>query len=86
MSTPVYVFSGFLGSGKTTLINHLLNAAPRAARIMILVNEFGKLSVDKRLVRADREHVVDLSGGCICCGLFFELVASIRYALDTFRA
>jgi G3E family GTPase len=43
MLTPIYIISGFLGAGKTSLINNLLESAPDDARIMVLVNEFGSI-------------------------------------------
>ena len=86
MPTPIYVISGFLGAGKTTLINNLLESSPDGARIMVLVNEFGRISIDKKMIKADPSNIVDLSGGCICCGMFTELIASLRYALDELRA
>jgi len=86
MPTPVYVISGFLGSGKTTLINTILDTSPVDKKIMVLVNEFGSISIDRKIIKADPNNVVDLSGGCICCGLFLELVSSLRFALDTLFA
>lgn len=86
MPTPIYVISGFLGAGKTTLINNLLESAPDNTRIMVLVNEFGRISIDKKIIKADPANIVDLSGGCICCGLATELIASLRFALDELRA
>jgi len=86
MPTPIYVISGFLGAGKTTLINNLLESAPHSARIMVLVNEFGRISIDKKIIKADPFNIVDLSGGCICCGMVIELIASLRFALDELRA
>ena len=86
MRVPIYVISGFLGAGKTTLINNLLESAPDSARIMVLVNEFGRISIDKKTIRADPSHIVDLSGGCICCGMVTELIASLRFALDELKA
>ena len=86
MPTPIYVISGFLGAGKTTLINNLLESAPHSARIMVLVNEFGRISIDKKIIKADPFNIVDLSGGCICCGMVTELIASLRFALDELRA
>jgi G3E family GTPase len=86
MPTPIYVISGFLGAGKTTLINSLLESAPYGARIMVLVNEFGKISIDKKIIKADPLNIVDLSGGCICCGMLTELIASLWFALDELRA
>lgn len=86
MPTPVYVISGFLGAGKTTFINHALETAPSHLRILVLVNEFGSLAIDKQIMKTDSHNIVDLSGGCICCGLFVELMASLRFALDDFKA
>jgi len=86
MPTPIYVISGFLGAGKTTLLNSLLESAPNSARIMVLVNEFGKISIDKKIIEADPRNIVDLSGGCICCGMFTELIASLKFALDELKA
>ncbi len=53
---------------------------------MVLVNEFGRISIDKKMIKVDPSHIVDLSGGCICCGMFTELIASLRFALDELRA
>jgi len=86
MPTPIYVISGFLGAGKTTLLNHLLDTAPQSARIMVLVNEFGRISIDRKMIKADPLNIVDLSGGCICCGLAMELIASLQFALDNLGA
>jgi G3E family GTPase len=86
MPTPVYVISGFLGAGKTTLLNNLLESAHCSARIMVLVNEFGRISIDKKMIKTDPSNIVDLSGGCICCGMAIELIASLRFALDELRA
>ena len=73
---PITLVTGFLGSGKTTLLNHLLCRAPKDLnlRLMVLVNEFGKLSVDHSLlldsdtVKKD-EDVLQLSNGCMCCAV-----------------
>ncbi len=86
MPTPVYVISGFLGSGKTTLINTILDTSSVDKKIMVLVNEFGRISIYRKIFKVDPNNVVDLYGGCICCGLFLELVSSLRFALDTLFA
>jgi G3E family GTPase len=86
MPTPVYVISGFLGSGKTTLLNNLLETAPHSARIIVLINEYGRISIDKKMIKSDPSNIIDLSGGCICCGMVIELIASLRFALDDLRA
>ena len=68
------------------MINSLLETAPHSARIMVLVNEFGRISIDKKMIKAAPLNIVDLSGGCICCGMVTELISSLRFALDEFRA
>lgn len=69
---PATVITGFLGSGKTTLIRHMLeNAGGR--RIALIINEFGDLGIDKDIVQGcgiegcDDDNVVELANGCICC-------------------
>jgi len=70
MEIPVTIVTGFLGSGKTTLISGLLKKNP-SRRLAVLVNEFGEVSVDGALLRAAGEEcgveIHDLPNGCICC-------------------
>lgn len=64
---PVTVVGGFLGAGKTTLVNHLLRTATR--RYAVLVNDFGAVDVDAALVRAWDGGVLSLANGCVCCSI-----------------
>ena len=64
---PVTVVGGFLGAGKTTLVNHLLRTATR--RYAVLVNDFGAVDVDAALVRDMDGGVLSLANGCVCCGI-----------------
>lgn len=80
---PVTVITGFLGSGKTTLIRHLMaNAAGR--RFAILVNEFGTVGVDGDILKscADEacpaENIIELANGCICCTVADDFVPTIE--------
>ena len=71
---PVLVVSGFLGSGKTTLVRHLLEEAQRSGeRVAVISNEFGALGIDRALLGAGEEAYVELEGGCVCCQLSDEL-------------
>lgn len=65
---PFSVLGGFLGAGKTTLLNHLLRH-PGDERIAVLVNDFGEVGIDADLVQARDGDTVQLTNGCICCGL-----------------
>lgn len=73
----VTILSGFLGSGKTTLVNRLLGrrGGPRYA---VLVNEFGDVGVDGRLIVASEEEVVELANGCVCCTIRGDLERGLR--------
>ncbi len=86
--TPVTLLSGWLGSGKTTLLNHLL-ANDSGTRYAVLVNEFGEIGIDDRLVVRSDDNVVELSNGCVCCTVRGDLVASLldlrKRRLPTFR-
>ncbi len=64
---PVTVVGGFLGAGKTTLVNHLLRTAAR--RYAVLVNDFGAVDVDAALVRDWDGGVLSLANGCVCCSI-----------------
>ena len=72
---PVTVLSGYLGAGKTTLVNHLL-ANPGDRQIAVILNDMGEVNVDaERVAREnDEEGVIDLSNGCICCRLQDDLL------------
>jgi G3E family GTPase len=77
---PVTVISGFLGAGKTTLVNHLLAHSPDA-RIGIVVNEFGEVGIDGELIVADDEAVIEIRNGCICCTVRTDLVLGVKELL-----
>jgi G3E family GTPase len=79
---PVNIISGFLGSGKTTAIIQLLGQKTDDEQWAILINEFGKISIDSQTIRSSSRAgtVYDISGGCICCsarGYFYENLTKI---------
>ncbi|WP_200531972.1 GTP-binding protein [Halorubrum sp. LN27] len=82
--TPVTVLSGFLGAGKTTMVNHLL-ANPGDRRIAVILNDMGEVNVDAELVARenDEEGIVDLSNGCICCRLQDDLLSEAASLADS---
>jgi G3E family GTPase len=64
--TPVTLLTGFLGSGKTTVLNHVLKQ-PAMAATAVIVNEFGEIGIDHLLVERATDDVVLLQSGCLCC-------------------
>ncbi len=74
---PVIAVTGFLGSGKTTLIRELL-ARPEAANTAIVVNEFGEIGIDQALLRASSDTTVLLGNGCLCCNVRSDLQETLR--------
>jgi G3E family GTPase len=72
---PVTIVTGFLGAGKTSLLNHILTA-PHGLRIAVLVNDFGAVNIDADLISNRDGEVVSLENGCICCSLSDGLLAA----------
>jgi G3E family GTPase len=76
---PVVVVGGFLGSGKTSLLRHMLTGAADTA---VIVNEFGAVGLDHELLRACEDRVELVGGGCACCTRREDLVRALRELLD----
>lgn len=81
MKLPVTVIGGYLGSGKTTLINHLLRNA-NGVRLAVLVNEFGELSIDEDLIEAEEDGLMSISGGCVCCAYGSDMIGVLEDIRD----
>jgi G3E family GTPase len=79
-SIAVTVLGGYLGAGKTTLLNHILRSTKE--RIVVLVNDFGSISIDESLIVAADSDKITLANGCICC----SLVDGLASALEQVRA
>ncbi|AWW32824.1 hypothetical protein DN752_23260 [Echinicola strongylocentroti] len=73
----VFILTGFLGAGKTTVLNNLLQQYARENN-MVIENEFGAASVDGGLVNVRQDRVFELNNGCICCSLGEELYSVLR--------
>jgi G3E family GTPase len=77
----VLLVSGFLGAGKTTLINHLLSSGTaEIGKVAVIVNEVGELGIDGELLSGRNVDMIELAGGCICCTIrtgFFNAVQEI---------
>ena len=87
MKIPATVITGFLGSGKTTLIRHLLGAA-NGTRIALVINEFGDLGIDAEVLKGcgiegcAEDDVVELANGCICCTVADDFLPTMEMLLE----
>ncbi len=73
---PVTVLSGFLGAGKTTMLNNLLSNMDRK-KITIIVNDMSSINIDAKLIKRSEEKMIEFSIGCICCTLREELLEQL---------
>lgn len=79
--TPTLVIGGYLGAGKTTLVNHLLRHAG-GRRIAVMVNDFGELTIDADLIEGAEGSVLALAGGCVCCSFGSDLLGALQEVLQ----
>lgn len=80
MSTPILLVTGYLGAGKTTLINRLLSE-PRGLRLAAIVNDFGAINIDAALLSSVSDDVISLKNGCVCCSLLGDLLQTLSTIL-----
>lgn len=78
---PVTILTGFLGSGKTTILNHLLTAHDMTG-VALLINEFGQIGIDHHLVESADETTMLLDSGCICCTIQGGVAEALKRLLD----
>jgi G3E family GTPase len=74
---PILLLTGFLGSGKTTVLNYLLRQ-PAMANVMVIINEFGEIGLDHELVEKATDDLVLLQSGCLCCTIRGDLIETLR--------
>ncbi|HUB65838.1 MAG TPA: GTP-binding protein [Methylocella sp.] len=74
---PLTIVTGFLGAGKTSLLNRLLRD-PLAARTLVLINEFGEIGLDHLLVEPVDGDMVVMTSGCLCCSIRGDLIATLE--------
>ena len=76
LPVPILLVTGFLGAGKTTVVNHIL-AHTEGRRIAAVVNDFGTINIDAELIAGASDGVVSLTNGCICCSLEGDLLRTL---------
>lgn len=77
---PITLVGGYLGAGKTTLINRLLNSGRLPSNTAVLVNDFGDINIDEHLIRrgSKADNVIGLANGCICCSISDDLSSALE--------
>ncbi len=78
--TPLTLITGPLGSGKTTLLRHILATYP--AKIAIVMNEFGEIAIDTKIIEGKNVRIAELGGGCVCCSLLGEFEAAVNEIIE----
>lgn len=78
--TPITLITGPLGSGKTTLLRHILATYP--AKIAIVMNEFGEMAIDTKVIQGKNVRIAELGGGCVCCSLIGEFEAAVNEIIE----
>lgn len=81
--TPISLITGGLGSGKTTLLRRILSGADR--RLAVLMNEFGEIAIDSRVLPGANLRIIELAGGCVCCELTGEFEAAVNEIINRFE-
>ena len=73
---PLTLLTGFLGSGKTTMLNHILSS-PDSGKTAVIVNEFGEIGIDGDLITRADDEMMELTNGCICCAMKDDLLTTL---------
>ncbi len=81
---PVTIITGYLGSGKTTLVNHILQNN-KGLKVAVIVNEFGEIGIDNQLIVSTKEDIIELSNGCICCQVRGDIIEMILKIIRTHK-
>lgn len=85
MSTKIDIISGFLGSGKTTLIKKLLNEKLSSEKVVIIENEFGEIGIDGGILKNTGIQIREINAGCICCTLLGNFDAALKDVLKKYQ-
>jgi G3E family GTPase len=79
---PITILTGFLGSGKTTLVNQIIKKNPDI-RFGLIINEFGEVGIDGQILDNPKEEIMEISNGCLCCVVRSDLVEAIKKMVNS---
>ncbi len=82
--TKIDIFSGFLGSGKTTLIKKLLEEAYNGEKLVLIENEFGEIGIDGGFLKEAGIQINEMNSGCICCSLVGDFAAALQKVISEY--
>jgi G3E family GTPase len=82
MAVPVHIVAGFLGAGKTTLMNRVLAGLPDDCKAALVVNDFGDVALDGALIDRGGYALRELASGCVCCTLKGPLLETLQYLVE----
>ena len=82
--TKIDIISGFLGAGKTTLINRLIHEAYKGEKIVLIENEFGQIGIDSGFLLDSGVEITEMNSGCICCSLVGDFSKALRQVVEDY--
>ena len=82
--TKADIFSGFLGAGKTTLINRLVREAFKGEQLVLIENEFGQIGIDSGFLKDSGIEITEMNSGCICCSLVGDFSKALAEVISTY--
>ena len=80
MKTPITIITGYLGSGKTTLLKKIINESRQ--KLAIIMNEFGEINIDGKIIKGKNVDILELQGGCVCCSLTGEFEEAVKEVIQ----
>ncbi len=80
---PISIITGYLGSGKTTLLKRILEKTDK--RLAIIMNEFGEIAIDSKIIQGKNVKMAELTGGCVCCSIIGEFEFAVKEILQKIK-
>ena len=83
MKTPISIITGYLGAGKTTLLKDILSNTDK--KIAVIMNEFGEIDIDSKIIKGKNVNIAELAGGCVCCSLTGEFELATKEIIKKYK-